>query len=113
MTLLDNQIVEDMIRAEHLKAAAPHSGVSVDALFKELRRLRTLKIRPSIKTAAPPDWFHEGVAALSGQSLTIGEFLARIDRRSADKRERNDVGIWLRAAGRKTRRSGGRVVFKI
>lgn len=113
MILQDIQLIEDMAHADRLKADAPDSGVSVDALFSELRRLRRLQKRVAESQGTPPDWFYEELTKQRGRALTIGEFLLLAGRESANKRERNEVGVWLRAIGLKPRKYAGKAVFDI
>lgn len=93
MTPDEQEIFEDMLLADSLKAAAPGSGVSADALFAELRRMRQPRgWRHPGAPPEPPAWFQQQVSSLRGRALTIGEILLLAGREDANKRERNEVG---------------------
>ena len=126
MAVQDIQIVHNMIRADQIKASAPTSAVSADAIFialcaasKENQRVEqsslssTLPLRVPISSGEPPVVFLEALARLKGRALTVGEFMAHAGMLPADKRQRNAVGAWLRAAGCRRRKSGARAVFDI
>ena len=112
---VEKMILEDIALADRIKSQAPESAVSADAIFHCVRSLPKTRKR-KVKTtwpSVPPDEFHEAVKRLRGQALTVGEFIFRAGFGPAGKSQRDAIGRWLRASGRKPRSCGGRRVFDL
>lgn len=116
-TTFDDQIIRDMQCADQLKAKAPNSAVTADAIFLALRGLpagrRAKRANRTPSYGLPPQKFHDALAYLKGRSLTIGEFTTLSGMGPAGKQQRNAIGAWLRTTGRMPRKSGARQVFDI
>lgn len=112
----DVQIIHDMRCADRIKAKAPESAVTADAIFLALRA-SSRQAKPVLpysgSAGLPCPKFHAALDSLKGQALTVGEFMMLGGMMPARKPQKDAVGLWLRASGRKPRSTGGRRVFDI
>ena len=112
----DEDLIEDILRAESIKQAAPGSAVTEDAIFLALRLRPRSAERQTVRRASsspPPAWFALALQDLRGRSLTIREFLTLSRRQDATINEARDVGRWLRESGRTSYKSHGWRKFRI
>jgi hypothetical protein len=115
----DQEIIDQIMRADAIKAQVPQSGVSADAIFARLgsesRRniAKPQRFYRSQRNLPPPEWFNQALIDLSGHSLTIGAFLQLAGRGDAGRPERCAVGKWLRDTGRHPVKHGGEQRFSI
>lgn len=115
----DHEIIDQIMRADAIKAQVPQSGVSADAIFARLwndgrkRSISPNRFHKSQRDLPPPDWFNQALVDLSGRALTIGGFLTLSGRGDAKRPERCAVGKWLRDSGRRPFKRGGDQLFRI
>jgi len=114
----DIQIIEAARHAERITAIVPNLPVTKDAVFLAIILGKRKPGRPPVRLKAPipsdpPEWFTDALVALNGKMLTIGQFMLGAGRFPATKAEKNAVGHWLRASGRKPIKRGGKQVFAI
>lgn len=110
----DHQITEAMARADRIKATAPASAVTADAIFVAIcTGTRTARARRPPSESDAPEWFAHALKALQGKRLTVGRFMVLAGKTPATKAEKNAVGRWLRASGREPKRQGGEQLFMI
>jgi len=113
-----SELVDQKLRADKIKADAPESNVSTDAIFLALQLGAKSKSRPYTYAyrdpdMPPPEWIAEALIALQGRSLTIRSFLLCADRFPVEPGESRAVGRWLRDSRRKPYKSHGDVKFRI
>lgn len=114
----DIQLVEAAQRAERIKAAMPQLPVSTDAIFTVIaldrrKRKRSARLVTPTTPDDPPAWFIEAVTDMKGQSVTVSNFALRAGQFPSSAKEIAAIGRWLRASGRKPRKSSGKQVFDI
>jgi hypothetical protein len=106
--------------AESVHAKVAVHGYSKDAILSAITMLHTSAEpqpgsapRPRRATLEPPPWFLDACERLKGRRLSVGQFIMLAGQPPAGKRQANQVGQWLRDAGRHPRKSNGAYAYDL